>query len=128
MGGNSSSENEEKTFPYLFMQNAINKIENRVPFREEGSPPSPRSVTKTLSFLQEEMKTNDSVVNSIINQFAERSRVGYKKYGTTLDRTDLSLLDWVQHAQEEMMDGILYLEKIKKTIIEKESGIETMER
>ena len=47
MGGNSSSENEEKTFPYLFMQNAINKIENRVPFREEGSPPSPRSVTKT---------------------------------------------------------------------------------
>ena len=44
--------------------------------------------------------------------------MGLEKYGTTLDRTDLSLLDWVQHAQEEMMDGILYLEKIKKTIIE----------
>ena len=123
MGGNSSSENEEN-FPYLFMKNAINKIENKVPFGEVGSSESPKSVT----FLQEEMKTNDSVVNSIISQFAERSRVGYKKYGTTLDRTDLSLLDWVQHAQEEMMDGILYLEKIKKTIIEKESGTETMER
>ena len=128
MGGNSSSENEEKTFPYLFMQNAINKIENKVPFGEEGSPQSPISVKKTVTFMQEEMKTNDSVVNSIISQFAERSRVGYKKYGTTLDRTDLSLLDWVQHAQEEMMDGILYLEKIKKTIKERESGTETMER
>jgi hypothetical protein len=123
MGGNSSSENEEN-FPYLFMKNAINKIENKVPFGEVGSSGSPKSVT----FLQEEMKTNDSVVNSIISQFAERSRVGYKKYGTTLDRTDLSLLDWVQHAQEEMMDGILYLEKIKKTIKERDSGTETMER
>ena len=121
MGGSSSSENEEN-FPYLFMKNAINKIENKVPFGEVDSSVSGKSVT----FLQEEIKTNDSVVNSIISQFAERSRVGYKKYGTTLDRTDLSLLDWVQHAQEEMMDGILYLEKIKKTIIE--SGTETMER
>jgi|TARA_B110000467_G_C18167898_1_gene393480 hypothetical protein len=59
--------------------------------------------------------TNDSIVNSIISQFISRSAMGYKKYGTTLDRTDLSLLDWIQHAQEEMMDGILYLEKIKNT-------------
>ena len=128
MGGNSSSENEENKFPYLFMQNAINKIENKVPFREAGSPQSPRTTKNTVSFYEGEIKTNDSVVNSIISQFAERSKMGYEKYGTTLDRTDLSLLDWVQHAQEEMMDGILYLEKIKKTIIEKESGTETMER
>jgi hypothetical protein len=28
------------------------------------------------------------------------------------------MLDWIQHAQEELMDGILYLEKIKKTMLE----------
>jgi hypothetical protein len=44
--------------------------------------------------------------------------VGVEKYGTTLDRTDLTMLDWIQHAQEELMDGILYLEKIKKTMRE----------
>ncbi len=60
--------------------------------------------------------TNDSIVNSIITQFTNRSAMGYKKYGTTLDRTDLSLLDWIQHAQEEMMDGILYLEKMKSIV------------
>ena len=56
----------------------------------------------------------DSVVDSVIRKFAERSRVGQEKYGTTLDRTDLKTLDWITHAQEELMDGILYLEKLKQ--------------
>jgi hypothetical protein len=60
--------------------------------------------------------TEDNIVNSIITQFINRSAMGYQKYGTTLDRTDLKLLDWIQHAQEEMMDGILYLEKMKNIV------------
>lgn len=59
-------------------------------------------------------KTNtDSVVFSIISQFKQRADFGMKKYGTNLDRTDLSVLEWIQHAQEEHMDAILYLEKLK---------------
>lgn len=56
----------------------------------------------------------DSIVQSVIKRFLERSAVGQNKYGTTLDRTDLKTLDWIQHAQEELMDGILYLERLKK--------------
>ena len=56
----------------------------------------------------------DSVVSSIISKFEERARIGQIKYGKTLDRNDLSFLEWINHAQEELMDGILYLEKIKK--------------
>ena len=100
--GSVHSRVEEDEIPKI-MKTAIEKIENKVPFNE----------------TEEMILTKDSIVNSIIGQFAERSRVGYEKYGTTLDREDLSLLDWVQHAQEEMMDGILYLEKIKRTISEK---------
>ena len=55
----------------------------------------------------------DSVVFSIISQFVNRAKIGKAKYGTDLDRTDLSILDWIQHAKEEHMDAILYLEKIK---------------
>ena len=55
----------------------------------------------------------DSIVDSIVKKFLERSDLGQKKYGTTLDRTDLKTLDWINHAQEELMDGILYLEKLK---------------
>lgn len=58
----------------------------------------------------------DTIVESVINQYKQRSELGIKKYGVTLDRTDLSLLDWIKHAQEEAMDLTLYLEKIKKEL------------
>jgi hypothetical protein len=63
--------------------------------------------------------TSDSIVNSVIHAFIGRSNVGLQKYGTTLDRDDLSILDWIQHAQEEHMDAILYLEKLKTEYIKK---------
>jgi hypothetical protein len=56
----------------------------------------------------------DTVVYSVIQQFTERARVGKAKYGTDLDRQDLSILEWIQHAQEEHCDAILYLEKLKQ--------------
>jgi len=55
----------------------------------------------------------DKIVNSVISKFKERSEKGQLKYGVTLDRKDLALLDWINHMQEELMDAILYLEKIK---------------
>ena len=66
------------------------------------------------------MDNLDSVVTSIINQFKERSAKGKAKYGVDLDRKDLSLLEWIEHAKQEHMDAILYLEKIKQEISGKE--------
>ena len=57
----------------------------------------------------------DSVVTRVIDSFQKRALVGLEKYGHDLDRKDLSFLDWVQHAQEELMDAVLYLEKMKDT-------------
>jgi hypothetical protein len=54
----------------------------------------------------------DSIVESVIEQFKQRSEVGINKYGVTLDRTDLSTLQWMVHFREELMDGLLYLERI----------------
>ncbi len=62
------------------------------------------------------MEKCDSVVKSVIQKFISRSEVGRLKYGTTLDRTDLQVGDWITHAQEELMDGILYLEKLKQEV------------
>jgi hypothetical protein len=58
----------------------------------------------------------DSIVTTIVAKFEDRAKKGKAKYGTDLDRTDLSVLDWIQHAQEEHMDAILYLEKLKQTL------------
>lgn len=58
----------------------------------------------------------DTIVKSVIKQFKERSEVGIKKYGTTLDRDDLNILEWLNHAQQEAMDFCLYLEKLKQQL------------
>lgn len=55
----------------------------------------------------------DSIVTAVIDKFKQRSEFGKAKYGTDLDRKDLSILEWIVHAQEEHMDAILYLEKLK---------------
>ncbi len=58
----------------------------------------------------------DSIVTAVIEKFKSRAAIGKAKYGTDLDRKDLSILEWIQHAQEEHMDAILYLEKLKKEL------------
>ena len=50
----------------------------------------------------------DSIVTAVIEKFKQRS-----EFGKDLDRKDLSILEWIVHAQEEHMDAILYLEKLK---------------
>jgi hypothetical protein len=62
------------------------------------------------------MDNLDSVVTSVIDQFKKRAIKGKEKYGVDLDRKDLSLLEWIEHAKQEHMDAILYLEKIKQEI------------
>ena len=58
----------------------------------------------------------DSIVDSVIDQFVDRAAFGKVKYKTDLDREDLSIIDWIEHAQQELMDGILYMQKLKKVI------------
>jgi hypothetical protein len=55
----------------------------------------------------------DTVVRSVIKKFQDRSNVGIKKYGTTLDRKDIDFDGWAEHLQQELMDGILYLERLR---------------
>jgi len=62
----------------------------------------------------------DSIVKNVVESFKERSEVGFKKYGTNLDRKDLSFLEWINHLQMELQDAILYAEKLKQEYNEQE--------
>jgi hypothetical protein len=59
-------------------------------------------------------ETKDSVVESVLSAFKRRSERGIDKYGVTLDREDLSTLEWLKHLQEELMDATLYIERLKQ--------------
>ena len=44
----------------------------------------------------------------------QRAMTGEKKYGTTMERGDLSIKEWLTHLQEELLDGAVYIEKLKE--------------
>ena len=62
------------------------------------------------------MTDSDTNVEKVVVQLRERKERGLQKYGVTTDRIDLSTLEWLQHLQEELMDGAVYIEKLKSEI------------
>jgi hypothetical protein len=58
----------------------------------------------------------DTVVYRIAHLLRSRSETGIRKYGTTLDRTDLEIKQWIDHAIEECLDQALYLQRIKDSL------------
>jgi len=56
------------------------------------------------------------LLDQLISEFQSREERGLRKYGTSMDRTDLSFDEWIQHALEESMDLCLYLNKIKQQL------------
>ena len=64
------------------------------------------------------MDHKDSVLESVLQKYCARAHTGYGKYRKTLDRKDLSFLEWCYHLQEELMDATLYLEKLQSEMKE----------
>lgn len=56
----------------------------------------------------------DPVVERVVEKFVDRSDVGYKKYGVTLEDDPSEMFEWLNHLQEELMDAVLYLQKAKE--------------
>lgn len=53
-----------------------------------------------------------SIEDAVKAKMDLRAAKGARDYGCTMDRTDLSRLDWLNHAQQEAMDLAVYLEKL----------------
>lgn len=66
----------------------------------------------------------DPVVDRVIKQFSERSRIGIDKYGKTLSENPLSLLEWLEHLKQELMDATLYIERAKDEVKSRQNNTE----
>ena len=53
----------------------------------------------------------DKIVTQVIDKYLKRSKKGIETYGTTLEENNTD--DFLTHLQEELMDAVLYLEKLK---------------
>ncbi len=58
----------------------------------------------------------DKNVTKVRKKLADRANVGLKKYGVTTERRDLSLLDWLNHLQDELLDAAVYVERLKTEV------------
>lgn len=68
-------------------------------------------------------RTTDPVVEKVTNQFNERSRLGIEKYGKTLSENPLSLLEWLEHLKQELMDATLYIQRTQDEYRSKQDSI-----
>lgn len=57
--------------------------------------------------------TRSNLLTQVVAELEAREAKGLDTYGTTLDRTDLTRSQWLQHAYEEALDLALYLKKLK---------------
>lgn len=67
---------------------------------------------------KKKIKFRDPVVERVVDKFVSRSNVGFAKYGVTLEDDKSNIFQWVNHLQEELMDAVLYLQKLKETTTE----------
>lgn len=58
----------------------------------------------------------DKNVGNVVELLTSRMEVGFKKYGVTTERTDIVLLGWLQHLQEELLDAAVYIERLKHEV------------
>lgn len=67
---------------------------------------------RALEVVLDQMFNNavevSATTQKLIDMLIERDQAGRAKYGTTLDRTDLTLDQWLQHQVEELLDGAGY--------------------
>ena len=57
---------------------------------------------------------DSKILAAVIEDMRSREQVGKVKYGTTMDREDLSTGQWITHLKQELQDAILYLTKLEQ--------------
>jgi hypothetical protein len=61
------------------------------------------------------------ITDHLCERLQQCSMRGQAKYGHSIDRPDLSLADWLQHAVEECADQLQYLEAARRQALKLES-------
>jgi len=65
---------------------------------------------------KKEYKFRDPIIQKVVEKFISRSDVGFNKYKVTLDEDNKSIHEWLDNIQEELMDAVNYIEKLKSLL------------
>jgi|TARA_Y100001937_G_scaffold127317_1_gene199202 hypothetical protein len=73
-------------------------------------------VSKKPKIIRPFIVTKDPMVQSLLHKFAKRSEDGILKYKKTMAQANKPIEKWIEDAQEEAWDQIVYLEKLKSLL------------
>ena len=69
---------------------------------------------------KKEIKFRDPLVEQVVDQFIQRSDVGFRKYGITLDEERVTgiknLTNYLEDTKEELMDAVLYIQSAQNSL------------
>ena len=60
--------------------------------------------------------SEDKIVDRVIKKIVKRDLQGQKKYKKTMCQNNKDIKLWIEDAQEEALDLVMYLEKIKQKL------------
>jgi len=62
----------------------------------------------------------NEVLQAVEEKLRKQTEKGYKKYGTIVQSDALPTVSWIEHAQEEIIDLLVYLECLKYKVYRSE--------
>ena len=65
---------------------------------------------------KKEINFRDPIIQKVVEKIMSRSDVGYNKYKVTLEADNKSVNEWLNNIQEELMDAVNYIEKLKAVL------------
>jgi hypothetical protein len=68
------------------------------------------------------------IEEQVCKKIMKRAEVGFKKYGKTMEREDFSVFDWLLYLQEELMDGIIYIERLTEDLRRVEKAMPNLQK
>lgn len=67
----------------------------------------------STGLIYEARPKKDAIVERVKDKLDRRSEKGIREYGTTLEDNPDGFYRWIRELQEELLDAVLYIEKIK---------------
>ena len=73
----------------------------------------PKEITiSTLQITTMDVVRLSSIEEKVIWKIRHRAKVGKAKYGVTMERDDLNIMEWLVHLQEELLDASVYVQRL----------------
>jgi tRNA uridine 5-carbamoylmethylation protein Kti12 len=66
--------------------------------------------------MKDKFKEMDPILSDVLVKIINRYEEGRKKYGGSMETNHKPLVTWILDAQEEAIDFVVYLEKVKKLL------------